>query len=154
MKHYIGPGWLSIGPFKLLEMDFVCTVPKSGAQKIAEMRGKIAEMRGKIAEMRGSPADWIFQHPDHEAKACLTLFLNAQVRILGRMSSDTLPRSTDTLVRGAGLLDDIASRGVIKHEVPEDELELQNQIGVSSLHMIAMLVMPKHGPVLTLTLEC
>ena len=48
------------------------------------------------------------------------------------MSSETIGRSTETLRHGAGLLDDIADRGVVKHEDHDDEIALQNQIAVQS----------------------
>ena len=36
--------------------------------------------------------------------------------------------STETLFRGAQILNNIAGHGVIKHELPEDEAEIQKQI--------------------------
>ena len=52
------------------------------------------------------------------------------------MSFETVARSTETLRHGADLLDDIAARGVIKDEIPHDELALQNQIAASRLRSL------------------
>ncbi|CAE7305623.1 unnamed protein product [Symbiodinium necroappetens] len=49
---------------------------------------------------------------------------------LGEGSAETVPSSTATLGRGMALLDDIAKRGVIKEELPDDEAEIMNQIKV------------------------
>ena len=48
-------------------------------------------------------------------------------------SAETVPSSTATVGRGMALLDDIAKRGVVKEELPDDEAEIMNQIKAGSV---------------------
>ena len=47
-------------------------------------------------------------------------------------SAATHGASTDTLLRGAAILNEIASNGVVKEELPEDEAELVAELEADS----------------------